>query len=158
MRSHLTFNRRVNEAGGQVDGDIFYSGSGVRANLLNGMELAFDAHYRRPALLPVNTFVPGDPPSAPSRLTAARTRKRVTLTWRGKGSSSFAIYRFARPAAVVPCARADATHLVAVVHRAEGAPQSWRTTVPKGRAATFVVTGLSPAHREGAPAQVSLRR
>jgi uncharacterized lipoprotein YddW (UPF0748 family) len=155
MRDHLTFNRRVNAAGGQVDGDIFYSATGVRANELNGMGLTFEEHYRRPALLPVNTFVPGAPPPAPSRLRAVHRRDRVTLTWRGKGSS-FAIYRFARPAAATPCARADATHLVAVVRRVEGAPLTWQTTVPRDRAATFVVSGLSRAHREGAPAQVSV--
>jgi uncharacterized lipoprotein YddW (UPF0748 family) len=155
IRKHLTFNRRVNADGGQVDGDIFYSASGVRANRLNGMGLTFAEHYQRPALLPVNTFVPGGSPAAPTRLRATRTGNRVTLTWRGRGSS-FAIYRFARPEDVVACSRVDAAHLVGAVRRVAGRPQSWRTTVRAGRSATFVVTGLSWAHREGRPAQASV--
>jgi uncharacterized lipoprotein YddW (UPF0748 family) len=155
MRRHLTLNRRINAEGGRIDGDIFFSGTGVRANELNGMGLTFAEHYRRPALLPVNRFVDDDAPAAPRELTATRKGRQVTLSWRGRGAA-FAVYRYARRSDVVRCSRSDAAHLVAVLHRGAG-PQTWRTTVPEGRRATFLVTGLSRAHREGRSTMVTVR-
>jgi uncharacterized lipoprotein YddW (UPF0748 family) len=155
MRRHLTLNRRINAEGGRIDGDIFFSGTGVRANELNGMGLTFAEHYRRPSLLPVNRFVDDDAPAAPRELTATRKGRQVTLSWRGRGAA-FAVYRYARRSDVVRCSRSDAAHLVAVLHRGAG-PQTWRTTVPEGRRATFLVTGLSRAHREGRSTMVTVR-
>jgi uncharacterized lipoprotein YddW (UPF0748 family) len=154
MRKHLAFNRGLNRRGGQVDGNIFYSATGVRANVLNGMGLTFATHYRRPALLPVNTFVPGGLPQAPRGLRATRQGDVVTLSWRGPGAS-YAVYRFAGPEQVVRCSRADAQHLVGTVRRRDGR-QVWRARVPAGEQATFLVTGLSRAHREGLPAAVTI--
>jgi uncharacterized lipoprotein YddW (UPF0748 family) len=145
MTRHLFLNQRHP----QVRGDIYFSAKDVRADRLGNMHIVQADHYRHPALIPRTAGVPGRAP-LPPRALRVHHGARVTLTWRGRGTS-YAIYRFAAHGLPARCALADASHLIATMRRTPGPLQKW--TVPAGSPAraTYVVTALDRAYRESRP-------
>ena len=157
LSKHVRFNRARRAAGFPVHGDLYYSGSGVRDNLLGAIDLVTDRHFRRPALQPVSRLVPGRAPGAPKALKGERRGSTVSLSWRGRGAA-YAVYRFGNRRAITPCSLRDAAHLVDTFRRAPGQPvQRWSARVRPGRAVTYVVTALSRANRESGTSIVTPR-
>ena len=145
MTKHLFLNRDYP----QVDGDIYFSAKGVRANRLNHMDIVEADHYQHPALIPVTSGVPGRAPSAVQGLVASRSTEGVRLRWSGDGVS-YAVYRFDDRPPVDSCDFADARHLVASIRGSEGSrAEAWTdTTAQPGNVYTYYVTALDRAYRE----------
>ena len=147
MTRHLFFDQRYPH----VDGDIYFSAKDVRADRLGNMDVVEADHYQHPALIPVTAGVPGRAPQSPLGLRVHRDGSRVTLTWRG-GGTSYAIYRFSgQRGAPRRCALADASHLVDTVRRKHGRLQEWTAPAGSPARAMYVVTALDRAYRESGP-------
>jgi len=152
MSRHLDLNRSYP----QVQGDIYFSANGVRANRLGHMDILEAEHYAHPALIPVTEGVPGRAPKAVTRLDADRTEGGVQVSWRGEGAS-YAVYRVEGRGAD-PCATADARHLRGTVHDGADADETFLdTSAPSGIRVTYYVTPLDRAYREGEPERVRVR-
>ncbi|GAA0381652.1 glycosyl hydrolase [Acrocarpospora corrugata] len=135
MPAHLTLNRKYPE----VKGDVYFSAKQVQNNPLKVMDRLADAHYARPALLPLISSMPKGTPAAPTGVKA----EGGSLVWAAQpGARAYAVYRTAEPDG---CATADGRNLVAVIP-AGGSP-AYR--LPSG--GVFHVTALDRLHNESAP-------
>ena len=143
LNSHLTFTAGIPE----VQGNIYFSATHVRADRRGTTTKLVKRWYSHPALLPVV----GDPTGAPPLPPANLREDNGSLTWAGSDPSAvtYAIYRVA---ATSPggCDLADARNLVATI-RGTGDSMQWTDTEPSADA-TYVVTSVDRNGHESAGA------
>jgi uncharacterized lipoprotein YddW (UPF0748 family) len=147
LSDHLTFNQDHPE----VDGDVYFSAVQLRTAAAEAMDIVYERHYSRPALVPVAEGREGRAPRAPSIASARRTDAGADLRIRagsGTAPAYYAVYRFdGRPRpAEQRCALDDARHLVGTV-RADGRTTEF-TDPGAPESATYYVTALDRTHRE----------
>ncbi|MGN9768158.1 glycoside hydrolase family 10 protein [Micromonospora sp. SD12] len=131
LTRQLALNRRYG-----VDGSVHFSAKQVRADRLGAVSRYSAAHHAGPALVPTMAHLPSTPPAAPTVTGAHRANADgVTLTWRGDGATSFAVYRV----------DGDAARLVGT---ARGAGWVDRTA-PVDRPLSYCVSGLDRSGNEG---------
>ncbi|RAO04225.1 glycoside hydrolase family 10 protein [Micromonospora noduli] len=127
----LALNRRNG-----VHGSVHFSAKQVRADKLGAVSRYSRAHYAGPALVPTMAQLPAAPPAAPTLTDARRADAGgVTLTWRGDGATSYAVYRV----------DGDEARLVGTA-RGTG----WiDRTAPADRSLSYCVSGLDRSGNEG---------
>ncbi|MFG1779960.1 glycoside hydrolase family 10 protein [Micromonospora sp. NPDC049048] len=138
----LALNRRHG-----VDGSVHFSARQVRADRLGAVDRYSRTHYSGPALVPTMAHLPSASPAAPT-VTGARRGNAdgVTLTWRGDGATSFAVYRV----------DGDAARLVGTTRGTGWVDRA----APADRPLTYCVSGVDRSGNEGplsSPASVDPR-
>ncbi|ROT31988.1 glycoside hydrolase family 10 protein [Micromonospora sp. HM5-17] len=156
MSRHLTLNRDYPE----VDGNVHFSATQVRANKLGATDIYAAEHYSRPALVPAMSHLPAKPLMFPIITGATRKADGIALRWRqlvdGFGpfgdATAYAIYRFDGVSLPGACGFADASHLIGTVRATDGAVQSYldRTAKP-GKRYSYYVTALDRLANESQP-------
>jgi hypothetical protein len=137
MSRHLTFNEDY-----QVAGNVHFSAKDVKANRLGATDIYAADHYSRPALIPVMPQLPAKRLHPPTIVHLRRTPGGVSLSWLGKGATSYAIYR----------AECDASQLIATVRASGGAIQSYvDSSADPAQRYTYAVTALDRTWNESRP-------
>jgi uncharacterized lipoprotein YddW (UPF0748 family) len=118
-----------------VSGSVHFSAKSLRDDKLGAVTRYRDAQNATPALVPAMQQLPGNPPPAPTKGTASRAADgSLTLSWRGAGATSYAVYKVDGASA----------KLVATTRS-----ESWVDRSPTGSA--YCVTALDRSWNEGAP-------
>jgi uncharacterized lipoprotein YddW (UPF0748 family) len=138
LSAHLKLNRKYDA----IQGDVYFSAKQLLTNPLRAIDRVAEAHYARPALLPLIEERGGAAPAKPSGVKADGT----TVTWRpAEGARAYAVYRV--PESGKDCHTTDARNLVAVVSS---------PSFTADRAGTYLVTSLDRLHHESGAVRVEV--